>query len=64
MGKKLRGGIAPYAMTLVGLAMVTRKGKKEIDMGHSRVLVHCVCSMPVCSGWMQMKNRQDQQRRE
>ena len=45
-------------------AVVMREGKKEVGMGHSRMLMCAVCSMRVCSSWMQMEGGQKQQRRE
>jgi hypothetical protein len=45
-------------------AVVMRKGKKEVGMGHSRMLMCCVCSMRMRRCRVQMEGRQEQQRRE
>jgi hypothetical protein len=46
------------------LAVVMREGKKEVGVDYRRMLMCAVCSMHVCSGWMQMQGRQKQQRWE
>jgi len=64
LNRMMRGRIIRCVMVSVMFSVIMRDGHKEVRKRYGSVRMGAVWSMCVCSSWMQMESRQEQQRRE